>query len=328
MNVRFVLDESSWDGATVTEPAGALADAIGQLLDRLDVARNRGEGVVKHPDYYRTDLGDGVQLYSVLFERDCPVHVDHDLKQRLYVALDRTENFNDSQLTQYDAVIDGTVRFAPGVAWAHTSCLDGVQVAVFHLPLGEAPVGKIPVTVGNDTLEIFFVATETEHVDFFRSIITLENADRATFESVAQSAFPALEWADNVWRGLRDFSRPYIEVREELVLLLGGLNDHGAACFNEFRTGDPRQLAGVLSARVGAEVSDEDGATRQFAPARRDRTRRHRSIDKVFWWHVKLRPHVDRIHFLYEQPSEGLAGSSEGRIVVGLFRDHCVLVHR
>ena len=23
---------------------------------------------------------------------------------------------------------------------------------------------------------------------------------------------PALEWADNIWRGLRDFSRPYIEV--------------------------------------------------------------------------------------------------------------------
>ena len=324
MNVRFVLDESSWDGVTVTEPAGVLVDAIEQLLDRLDVARNRGEGVVRHPDYYQTDLGDGVQLYSVLYAPDCPVHVDHDLKLRLSLALDRTGEFDDSRLTHYDAAIDGTVQFAPGVVWAHTSCLAGVQIAVFHLPLGEAPVGKVPVTVGNDTLEIFFVAGESEHVDFFRSIITLENADRAKFERVAQSAFPALEWADDVWRGLRDFSRPYVEVREELARLLGGLSDHGAACFKEFQAGDPRQLARVLSARVRAEVSDENGATKQSAPARRDRTRRHLGIDKVFWWHAKLQPHVDRIHFLYEQPSEGFAGSSEGRIVVGLFIDHCV----
>ena len=34
--------------------------------------------------------------------------------------------------------------------------------------------------------------------------------------------------------------------------------------------------------------------------SKRDRTRSHRGIDKVFWWHVKVRPHVDRIHFLYE----------------------------
>ena len=325
MNVRFVLDESSWVGATRAEPAEVLTDAIERLLARLDVARDRGEGIVKHPDYYQTDLGDGVRLFSLLFESDCPVRLDPDLALRMSLALDRTDEFDDSRLTEYDAVIDGTVRFAPGLAWAHTSCQEGLQVAVFPVPLGEVPVGKVPVTVGDATLEIFFVAAESEHVDFFRSIITLENADEAMFERIAQSAFPALEWADNVWRGLRDFSRPYIEVRGELVLRLGGLSDHGAACFEEFRAGDPRQLASALSARVGAEVSDENGITKQFAPARRDRTRCHRGIDRVFWWHVKLRPHVDRIHFLCEPRSGGLARSSEGRIVVGLFKDHCVL---
>ena len=141
---------------------------------------------------------------------------------------------------------------------------------------------------------------------------------------LARSAFPALDWADGVWRGLGHFSRPYIEVRDELVRYLGGLSDHGAACFHEHRA-DPRRLSRVLSARVGSETSDENGRTKGHPPSRRDRTRRHRGIDKVFWWHVKLRPHVDRIHFLYEPPSVSAPWPEHGRIVVGLFKDHCIL---
>ena len=325
MSARFVLDEFSWAGAARAESAEVLTDAIGHLLERLDVARDRGEGVVKHTDYYWTDLGDGVQLYSLLFEPGCPVRLDRDFLERLALALDRTNEFDDSTLTEYDGAIDGTVRFAPGLAWAHVSCREGHHVAAFPLPLGEGPVGQVTVTVGDVVQEIFFVAEESQHVEFFRSVITLENTGEAGFERLARSAFPALEWADGIWRGLRDFSRPYIEVREELVRCLGGLSDHGAACFDNFRAGDPQQLATFLSARVGARTSDENGATKRHAPSRQDRTRRHRSIDKTFWWHVKLRPDVDRIHFLYEPPSTGPAGSSTSRIVVGLFKDHCVL---
>lgn len=325
MSARFVLDESSWAGAAGTESAVVLTDAIEQLLERLDVARARGESVVKHADYYETDLGDGVQLYSLLFVPDCPLRLDHDLLQRLILALDRTNDFDDSTIAAYDAAIDGTVRFAPGLAWAHASCREGRYVAAFPLPLGEGLVGRVAVTVADAVQEIFFVAEESQHVDFFRSVIALENADEAGFERLARSAFPALEWADGIWGGLRAFSRPYIDVRGELVRRLGGLSDHGAACFDSFLAGDPGQLAGSLSARVGAQVSDENGATKQHAPSRQDRTRRHRGADKVFWWHVKLRPNVDRIHFLYEPPSASPAGPDNSRIVVGLFKDHCVL---
>ena len=325
MSARFVLDEFSWTGAARAESAEALTDAIGDLLERLDVARDRGEGVVKHANYYQTDLGDGVQLYSLLFEPDCQVGLDRDLLQRLILALDRTNDIDDSTLAAYNAAIDGTARFAPGLAWAHASCREGRYVAAFPLPLGEGPVGQVAVTVANSVQEIRFIAEEPQHVDFFRSVITLENADEAGFERLARSAFPALEWADGIWRGLGKFSRPYVEVRGDLVRCLGGLSDHGAACFDNFLAGDPGQLTGSLSAYVGAEVSDENGATKRHAPSRRDRTRRHRGDDKAFWWHVKLRPNVDRIHFLYESPSAGPAGPDNSRIVVGLFTDHCVL---
>ena len=320
---RFVLDESSWAGAAGHRSAAVLSDAIKRLLERLDVARERGEGVARHGDYYRTDLGAGVQLFSVLFESDCRVQLDHDLAFRLVLALDRADELDDSGLVDYDATFDGEVRFAPGVSWAHACCREGSQVAVLPLPLDQGRVGRVAVTVADDTLEICFVAGESEHVEFFRSVIGLESADEEQFAGLAGSAFPALDWADGVWRGLRQLSRPYIAVRDELVRCLGGLSDYGAACFREFGAGDPRELAGVLSAKVGAEVSDEDGRTKRNADARRDRTRRHRGVEKVFWWHVKLQPHVDRIHFLYEA---GSGGHSQSQIVVGLFKDHCMLL--
>ena len=322
MKARFVLDESSWAGATEASQAGVLTDAIERLLERLDVARDRGEGIVKHADFYETDLGDGVRLFSPLFELDGPVRLDRDVANRLFLALDQTNDFDDTKLTEYDAGIGGEVRFAPGLVWAHTSCPEGHQIAVLPLPLTEVPVGKVPVTVDDATLEIFFVVGESQHLNFFRAVIALENADEVTFERLARSAFPALDWADGVWRGLGHLSRPYIVVRDELVRCLGGLSDHGAVSFDEFAA-DPHRLAHVLSARIGARTSDENGATKQYSQSRRDRTRRHRGIEKVFWWHVKLRPHVDRIHFVYE-PSPG-PRPREGRIVVGLFKKHCVL---
>ena len=324
MKARFVLDESSWAEVAKASPAVVLTDAIERLVDRLDVARDRGEGVVKHADYYWTNLGEGVLLSSLLFESGCASRLDRDLANQLILALDRANDFDDSRLTEYHAEFAGEVRFAPGLAWAHTSCREGHHVAVLPLPLPDVPAGKVPVTVADSTLEVFFVVGESQHVDFFRAVVALENADEAQLERLAPSAFPALDWADNVWRGLGNFSRPYIAVRDELVRCLGGLNDHGAACFNE-SAGDPHQLANFLSARIGARTSDENGATKRHPQSRRDRTRHHCGIDKVFWWHIKLQPHVDRIHFRHEPKSASSTGPSESHIIVGLFKDHCVL---
>ena len=324
MTARFVLDEWSWAAATGTDTE-VLSNAIDQLLERLDVAREREEAVVMHEAYYETALGNGVKLYAALFEPDCPVQFDRDLATRFSTVLDRITEFDDSGLVEYDAEFGGSVRFAPGVAWAHACCSQGGQVAVLPLPLGEVPRGQVSVAVADTTIELFFVTEESEHVGFFRSAILLENADEAMFERLAPSAFPALEWADNVWQGLGDFSRPHIDIRDELIRCLGGLSDHGAACFHEHRAGDPRDLPLFLSALVGSATSDENGATKRHPPSRRDRTRRHRGTNKVFWWHVKLQPHVDRIHFLYEPSAVNQPVPDPGRIVVGLFKDHCIL---
>ena len=324
MTARFVLDESSWAAATSVD-IGVLSNAIQYLLARLDVARERNEGVVRHANYYETPLGEDLQLYSVLFDRGCRVQLDRDLAERLRLAIDRVNEFDDSGLVDYDANFERTVRFAPGVVWAHTCCLQACHTAVLPLPLDEVPNGRVPVTVNSATTDVFFVTQESHHVEFFRAIIMLDNADEANFERLAPSAFPAIEWADNVWHGLGDFSRPYIAVRSELVRYLGGLSDHGAVCFHEHGAGDPRVLRRRLSAKIGSDTSDENGRTKSHRRSKRDRTRSHQGTNKVFWWHVKLLPNVDRIHFLYEPPSASATSSGHGQIVVGLFKDHCIL---
>lgn len=210
MNSRFVLDESSWAAASGTD-TGVLSNAIQRLIERLDVARERNEGVARHAGYYEAAIGDGEQLFSALFEPACRVQLDRDLAERLRLALDRAIEFDDSELDSYDAAFEGRARFAPGVAWAHACCAQRSQVAVLPLPINGVPRGRVSVTVVDTTIDLFFVTEESEHVDFFRSVIALENADERMFEYLARSAFPALAWADGVWRGLGHFSRPYTE---------------------------------------------------------------------------------------------------------------------
>ena len=323
MTARFVLDESSWAGATEAAP-GVLSDAVQRLLERLDAARDRGEVVVRHTDYYATDLGAAVQLFSLLFDQGCRVQLDHDLTQWLRLTLDRVSVFDETGLVEYKVEFEGKVRFAPGVAWAHAACSKRHRIAVLPLPIGEVPLGPVPVIVAGATCDLAFVAEESQHVGFFRSAIALENADEAAFARLARSAFPDLEWADNIWRGLRDFSRPYIAVRGELVRYLGGLSDRGARCFHD-HAAEPGVLSDRLSVHVGTATSDENGRTKQHRPSRLCRTRHHCGVDKVFWWHVKLRPNVDRIYFRHEPQSGNSHLPEHGRIVVGLFKDHCVL---
>lgn len=324
MTARFVLDESSWAAAAEADPE-VLTHSVHQLLERLDVARQRNEGVAKHSGYYETDLGHDVQLWSALFGSDCTVRLDRDLALRFSLALDQATEFDDAELDDYDAAFEGGVRYSPGIVWAHACCRQRHQVAVLPLPLGQVPRRWVSVTVADTDINLFFVTEESEHVGFFRSVVLLENANEAVFECLAGSAFPALDWADGVWRGLGDFSRPYVEVRQELVRSLGGLSDWGATSFHECLGADQRQLPNILSARIGRRTSDENGRTKSHKPSERDRTRHYRGTSRVFWWHIKLRPHVDRIHFHYESPATDMSLPEHGRIVVGIFKDHCIL---
>ena len=194
MTARFVLDESSWKTAFGSTE---LLQAIDQWIERIEDARKRHQ-VVKHKEYCHTCVGAGVDLYSVLYEASFHVMLEHDLRWRLGLVLDQIRTFDESELADFDVEINGITRFAPGVAWAHAKCTQNHHVAVLPLSIGVFPQGPTPVSVVGNTSDLFFVTHERHHVDFFRTVIALENANVEQFQHLARSAFPALEWADRL----------------------------------------------------------------------------------------------------------------------------------
>jgi hypothetical protein len=319
VTVRFVIDESSWMNAT--EHTDAVPEAVDALLERLDVARERQEHVAKHPYIYEVEIGGGRQLYSVLFDPECPLPLEHDIVALLQLALDRSGTLDDSGLSSYDVIIAGSPRFAPAVAWAHAQHGQGRGVAVLPLPLDHSPQGECEVVVDGVAHRLHFVTTEQEHRAFFRDVIQVEDADEEGLRALAASAFPTLGWADEVWRELGDFSKPYRDLRDVLVVHLGVLDDHGAKLFATLQRTSPAEIGPRLDA-LGARASDENGRTKQYKEAEKDRTRRYQGRDHVFWWHTKLERFENRIYFLH------IPGDPppHGRIVIGIFNKHCKLL--
>jgi hypothetical protein len=217
--------------------------------------------------------------------------------------------------------IAGTEFDAPSIAYSWEMGDAGTTLAC--LPV-DCPGrrGILAVTVGGVERPVYFVTTDAEHVDFFRFAIDFEDADEGAFPAIATSAFPELRWADGVWSGLNKFSRPFRDLRSQLVNHLSVLNDHASELFRTLSSTRPDEIGRRLSA-LGADASDENGRTKRHAPCQRDRTRTYNGRHLTFWWHTKLQPNVDRIHFLYHAEDE----RHRGFIIVGIFVDHCTLLN-
>ncbi len=322
MKIRHVIDES--DMRLEGFSSEQVLEILGHFLERLDLARDRGEEIARTAsDLYEAPVTSDLQLFQVLFDDDISPITDIDLRRRLRIAIDRASLWDDDDelvelVSDLDAEIDGALVFAPSVAFAHGCRV--IPRVVGCLGFSRERAGLVEVSIGGRDQKIHFVVDEPTHVAVFRDAVEIEEMDEIAFAQNSGSAFPRLLWVDNVWSGIGHFERPYREHRQALVHHLGVLNDHAAELFAELMATRPNEVGARLDA-LGVEASDENGRTKQDRQARRDRTRRFRGQDQVFWWHTKLLRHVDRIHFLW-QPGEN---TSCGDIVVGIFTDHCHL---
>ncbi|WP_158625854.1 hypothetical protein [Corallococcus carmarthensis] len=313
--MRFVLDDAAWSPAELSKQD--LEESLDSLTDRLQVIRERSEGVSLYDGIWDIALVGPDTLTSLLYDAANPRNLHRDVRRRLSRQIDQISNhtFGDKSLPEFTAMIAGKPLLAPSAVYAWKNIEHNKNIACVT-PRSSGRIGALPVSLTEGPLlDVHYVNNNSSHLSFFRSLISAENADGTTFAQFAKSAFPALHFAENAWRGLRDLSRPFRERREEITHHLSVLNDHGARIFalQEHRHIEKEFHALGISISTETKETIDDNYYCSF------RKMEYASEILVFDWHTKIEPHIDRIHI---HPG---TKSSEGRVIIGIFTRHLPL---
>jgi hypothetical protein len=311
--MRFVVDDAPWAPADISPTL--LDDGLDALVDRIQAALVRRESVVFYVALFQQELVGKDDLNRILYDADNPRQLSRDVRLRLKLALDRIQtSFAEDELPELEAEVAGQSHLAPAsvLAWAQVRA--GHAVACLT-PSSSGRSGPTPVRVGAATATVHFVSSEAHHVAFFRDAIVLERADEDGFARLAASAFPELCFVKDVWRGLRDLSRPFRDRRDDLIRHLGVLNDHGRKIFAR------KLVKQIESEFMGLKltISQETKETLADATCRKARERFFAGEALIFDWHSKIELHLDRIHI-----HPGTAKSRQ-QVIVGIIHRHLPL---
>lgn len=331
--MRFVLEESSWawDGS---EPS-AYIERIEQLLDRIDVARDRDEPFSASRELMQQKIFAEHELYALLWDEGSPLRLPVEVLQRVNALFGAIRYWDDEmEWPGFDARIAGRDVVSPSAVLAHARVREGEATAC--LPLPGTFEGPCEVVVNGAEAHIHFVVDEASHRAFFRDGLDVERTDAAGLEALAAHAFPDLYFLDGVWDGIRHFEGGYVRVRSDLHRFLAVLDDHGAWVFTD-ETGrlsrDERepdkneqthravtdQLIERRFKRWGFEVAPEKPNVKADGDCRRARERGLGGRTLYCEWHYKFERHTNRAHIHRPVPESG------GKLIVAIFRDHLPL---
>jgi hypothetical protein len=302
----FGLDDLPWcQQAMATE---AVEDTLESLCDRIEILRERNETIEAHDSLYNCKRIGTLTLADLLFQQQ---DISKSVARRAQICIDRIRTFGADNPNALEVVWSGRCWQAPTVAWVHARCVARQPTACITVSVAPRR-SSVQVETQSVQQAIHFVADETTHLEFFRTLADSPHCNEREFESLAPHAFPNAAFADGVFSGLRDLSRPFRDRRSEIVHVLATLSDHAATIF-----ADPRETS-IRAAlkRRGIEASTETRETLRDAKCRAARERRFASGTLIFSWHVKIEPHIDRIYF-HPPTSE-----SGGRPVVGVIHEH------
>lgn len=311
---RFVVDDASWAPDAIDR--SALELGLDDLVDRILVARTRGEGISMYEGLWDLSVVGDDTVAELLYGVENRRGVHRDVRVRLQRQLDQLAGttFDEVGLRDVDVELRGERVLSPAVAYAHQHTSRHACVACLT-PSCSGRSGPLAVTVAGLEAPVHFVGDERAHVEFFRDVIRVEHGDEDTFGALANSAFPDLRFVAGVWRGLRDLSRPYRDRRDDLIRCLGVLNDEGARIFDQ-----AQHL--LIERGFGAhriDISTENSETLRDPACRRARQRQYGPDLLVFDWHLKIERHIDRIHV---HPGTIASGR---RVIVGIIADHLPL---
>ena len=329
--MRFVLEESSWswDG----QDREGFIERLEQLLDRTDVARERGEAFAASTELLRQQVH-GHELSDLLFNTELPLSLPPEVGQRVAALLGSLTLWDErEQWPGLEVRIGGAepVLSVSG-AFAHARTEAGVATACLALP-GKVS-GPQEVVMDGLPVQVHFVVDEATHRAFFRHALEVERVDERGLEELAEHAFPDLYFCDGVWRGLGEMEGGYARVREALHQVLGVLDDHGAWVFTDesgrLSRNDPapsdaerqpvtNQLVGRRFQQWGYEVAPEKPNVREDGACRRARERMLGRRTLYCEWHYKFERHTNRLHLHPPVPESG------NRVVVAILHGHLPL---
>lgn len=311
--MRFVIDETSWrfDGLE----QDVCIEALETMLDLLDDAHEQGHSTCYSEDLFSIAIWQNKSFYD-LYEPNSSVSIPWEVQERIASIFGRLSKWQELDLPSPPSVEvqinQGREEDAPSIAWAHEQIKQNKVRAVACLVFpGIRSVGCLPVTVKNCTENLWFIADHQNYYNFFRWLITDTTKNPSEMEAFALSAFPSIDFVPGVFNGIKDMSKPYRELVNPLTKHLGELSDHGKQFFKESWINAPAKFGSL-----GVELSDENGKTKKNSKAKKERTINIEGKDIIFWWHSKLEPNRDRIHFYPNRIPNG------GRLLVGIFCCH------
>ena len=298
--MRFVIDSAEWrfDGQSASE----VAEAIERLLDRLDVAAERGEGAAYSGDLEANPVYKEYSLWA-LFVPEHEFELPRYVLERLSVALSRMARWDadDDWPTLFDVETDGTTSCRPDIAWAHSRARAGHHVACLTLRDG---AGKTTVRVGGQSQDIWFINNERGHREFFRFAVRAECRKWADFGPLAPSAWPGIHHFDGVWDRVLDMSE-FRAWRDEVMRHLDILDEHGARAFGTGACGFDGCTCKTGGGRRHSDKQIQDALPLNISPEspttmEKSLCVRQRTADGpprlVFEWHSKTRRYSGRLH--------------------------------
>lgn len=304
---RIVLDESSFDFRNLSDIQ------IERHLDDLNETLLELRGRVAHaPMWDGFDCLDNCELYRFLtgeHESD----VSRDTRVLSHQLLDRCSEW-DSGLPDLDltvAIGSGEPKTALSAGYALAQLLSGYGVACLVFP-GESHRGFALVTGSRGSGEIFFFGSSPELPAFWRWLYSFERVPEHGFFELAKAAFPQLVFHPDL--AFRHFEGSYIDVRDRVVHILAGLNDHFSREYKD-RDGIPDAVQAAMG-QYGVDLSPESPRTRGSSALMRERVVTYNGEQFDCEWHAKLERHRNRIHF--STPGDRL----EGRILICKFTLH------
>lgn len=305
----FAYDERSLE-CPVGNEAG-WCEGFEATLDHVSDLLERGHSLAYSDRFFVQHILPGLSFYDLLAP-DHNIQVTGELAERVASIFFRAQRLED--VFPYEG--ESTVDFGAGaeeaatVAWIaaryiseglHTPCLSCTQI------------GTTQVGFEGSQVPVHFVGS-TKCVElFFRWMILNTTSSPSEMDEMSTEAFSGLEFLSGAVDGIKAMRGTYKLLLPKIVHDLSFLSDNGRTIFSQ-----PWKNAPASFGQGYVNASDENGRTKQNGEARRQRTRDYKGKKRVFWWHIKLQPHQNRIHFSPDDVGSG------GRILIGIFCEHLV----